>query len=323
MFMKFKKKKKIKILSILIIAAIFVLLLAVKAGGINPIKKPSTENQLSQDDNKIADDISNMTGVKREEIVKLKNSGKKWTEILELLRNNSTWDKQVNIDARENLLLESGVDPDFINKLRDTGFSNSKIIEAKSLVERLIFQLNEIFDKKNEVTYEVENNISQNEQDLQAYKELTEKIDIKIAIYLILKLEEDFGSMEKVLDEYLLSLQLGIDLNTYLIDKKTYETEKNEKNSKSEPQKIITLEKIEAKVLDEIQSRNKKFDNLGNVPSEVNLPDNNITNNTLPNDDLNESPLPEVGDPKPLNPQDDVLNEINVLKNKSLSIEGR
>jgi len=38
----------------------------------------------------------------------------------------------------------------------------------------------------------------------------------------MVKLEESLGSIEKVLDEYLLSLQVDIDFDKYFTDKKSY-----------------------------------------------------------------------------------------------------
>jgi len=45
----------------------------------------------------------------------------------------------------------------------------------------------------------------------------------------MVKLEESLGSIEKVLDEYLLSLQVDIDFDKYFTDKKSYNKLRKEK----------------------------------------------------------------------------------------------
>jgi len=51
---------------------------------------------------------------------------------------------------------------------------------------------------------------------------LKQKYQPLLSQYYMVKLEESLGSIEKVLDEYLLSLQVDIDFDKYFTDKKSY-----------------------------------------------------------------------------------------------------
>ncbi|MHB8064385.1 MAG: hypothetical protein ACYDG2_17430, partial [Ruminiclostridium sp.] len=211
---------------------------------------------------------------------------------------------------------------------------------VKMLEERVAFQLQEItsgsqanhvsqesqitqamqadkYNKSNQVNIEMPKaNISGSNKkiddiaDISAYEELAKKIDIKNAVYFMLKLKADFGSYEKVFDEYLYSLQADLDLNDYIKDKKAYLKKKEEKNLSLYEQKVITLEKIEEKSIEMLQKDTRS------IVDEVLEPKNNKSPNNNVNED--KSPLPDVPrveaeDVKPKNPTDEVMNEIKEI----------
>lgn len=285
-------------------------------------KKPTTIptiDQLSSQDKETINEISNMTGVKVEEIIKLKTTSNTWIDVLDKLNNRSEKDDQDVLQERSNLLAESGLDADYIKELRDDGFTNSQIIQAKALVDRVSSQLKQILEAKSELPDQLSNPLDQentDKHDYDAYKELAGKIDLKTAVFLLLKLEKDFGSMEKVLDEYLLCVQIEVDLNKYFRDQEAYEKEKSEQSGKFDLNNLITLATIEAKVLELIQIENSSSKDFTEA-----IPNKQADETLLgeaSNYEMPISPLPDVQTPKPPNPQEDVIKEVNDLRNKSL-----
>lgn len=275
----------------------------------NAFKSASTE------DRRIASEISNETGVAVEQVYDLKMHGRSWEQVLNILKNRVNSKKKNNKTKMQNTLINSGLDEDFLKKLRKEGFSEQGINQVKMLEERVVFQLQEISaenrenqiksDKPNTDTYKVK------EDDKQIFAELAKKIDIKDAVYFMLKLEKAFGSYEKVFDEYLFALQLDIDLNEYIKDRKSYEKKKDEKKLLMDEKNFINIERIEAKSIELLQKINK--------PDDKGLLKNETVNSEIrKNDGDGKSPLPdipnvEVEDIKPQNPTDEVMNEIKEI----------
>lgn len=317
------KMKYYRYFAIMLIIALMFSTFGVVQGVFADKKQTTVQSidQLSSQDKEIVNEISNMTGVKSEEIIKLKTTGKTWNDVLDKLKSGSEKDNKDAVQDRSNLLAEAGLDADYIKKLRDEGFTDSQIIQAKALVDRVSSQLKQILEAKSELPAQLSNPLDQENtdmQDIEAYNELAGKIDLKTAVYLQLKLEKDFGSMEKVLDEYLLSLQIGVDLNQYLSDKETHDKAKSEQLAKFDQNKIITLASIEAKVLELLKNENTSS-NQNTVQTE---PNKQTDPNNLAKDNQDEmltSPLPDVQSTKPANPQADLMKEVNDLRNKSLN----
>ena len=277
--------------------------------------------ELANEDRTTISDISNMTGVKADEIIRLKKEGKSWNEILELIKNNPDYKSEGDSTKRSDTLTKTNMDEDTIKKLKEEGFVEEQIIEAKSLVERVIFQLEEIANMQVVALLQPEAGVNANEvkeESLMAYVELSGKINLNEAVYLILKLEDELGSIQAVLDEYICSLQLDIDLNHHLINKEEYKKQKQQKLAEMLAQDIITATGIDEKMLDMLQSKNKKAEE--NLVVKTYIP-------TIP-DTVIESPLPDVQAPealeiKPQNPAEAILQEIEGLKNNGVEQDGR
>jgi hypothetical protein len=292
----------------------------------------SAMDNASSEDKRIASEISNTTGAKLEEIFRLKNNGRSWNEVLSTLKNKYSIGTSGDISSRDSLLLSSGLDEEFMAKLKKEGFSEQDITEVKLLEERVSFQLQEITDgsRESQVTNPTHSSqttpanieepklgLSSNNKDLDdisAYEELYKKIDIKNAVYFMLKLKADFGSYEKVFDEYIYSLQADLDLNEYIKDKKAYLKSKGEKQLLLNEQKVLTLEKIEEKSIEKTQQDNK------NSASDVSTQENEKTSNSAASDSVTQdkSPLPDVPKPanedvKPKNPTYEIMNEIKEI----------
>lgn len=304
------------------IFVVFIMVVSIFIGAADGFRKgPEPQNAVnaSGDESSIANDIANMTGVSTETIAKLRAEGKTWEQVLEYIKSNQDTLKNSSDNTNEQMV-ENELGKDAVEQLKEQGFKESEIVEAKMLVERIAFQLEEITTEDNKLPEVPSVDINKplnDKKDIEAYKELLSKFDIKAAVIFALKLKDSFGSMEKVLDEYLLSLQIGTNLENYLKDKTAYEKERNQKSMEFGVDKIITLQKIEEKMLEKLQQSNKdkeKEDNTSLIPNQQ-----SVTASFDPKNDMPEPPLPEVENTAVESPADQVMKEINSINNNGIN----
>lgn len=270
--------------------------------------------EINNDDKMTASEISNMTGVTADEIIKHRKEGKTWNQILELIKNNPGY--RDDGSRREEALAQSDMDEAALKKLKEDGFTEEEIVEAKSLVERAIFQLGEIINMKAMTPFAPDTGINtpdNKEEDTTIYYELTNEINLSEAVHVILNLRDYMGTIQAAFDEYLYSLQLGIDISQYLARMEEYKKEKQQKLAEKGLQHIIASADIEEKMLEVLQSMNKKTE--GAPETKTGAP-------SLP-DTAKESLLPEVQTPsvqsiKPQNPAEELILEIDKIKNNSI-----
>ncbi|MDR6553470.1 hypothetical protein [Paenibacillus qinlingensis] len=302
----YKNRKFIAvIIGVSLIAQMFLFVVGDKA-----LTTTNAESSQS-DDNKTAADISNMTGVKIEEILKLKQSGLSWNEVLDKLKQAPNTDTQKG--NRSNLLAGMELGEDAVAKLIAQGFTNEEIMEAKMLAERVQFQLKELVNDT-KITPQVpvlEIKLDTKKDDkLSEFPKITEQFDVNSVLYFMLMLKKDFGSLEAVLDEYLFALQIGINLEDYIQDKDKYLKAKEEKSIGLTRDKVITMSVIESALLEKIQQNNQtakdEFTTQGKAGSAT-------TKDTKEKSLLPDVPLPTVKDVKPGNPAADIMKEVNVL----------
>lgn len=317
---KIKGKFKMYI-SLLIVFTLLLSTLVITAGGLAK-NEDNTSPQLSNEEYEIVNDISNMTGAKAEDIIKLRNEGRAWNEILDELKYKDT---NNDTDKRSALLAETGLDSNLAAGLKSDGFTNEEISEAKMLVERVIFQLTEITSESTaEITQLTdETGTTADQEEMSRYRDLAAKIDLDTAVYLLLKLKKDFGSLENVMDEYLYCLQIGIDMEQYLADKKKYREIREEKSAGVDINRIVTLAKIEEMLLKKINSSNSRNDNTNKYGND-NIVDKaeNADQTEALEDPIPEPPIPDINTPIPRNPTDEIMQEINDIKDRSLNIDG-
>ncbi|BCJ98211.1 hypothetical protein [Anaerocolumna chitinilytica] len=268
----------------------------------------------NSNERKMAADISSSTGVDVDKILTLRKDGKSWNEILEELKGKggSTEDR----NQMDKLLTEEALGEKDVKMLLGAGFTKEEIQQATLIAERIQFQLQEITSSNGNETISAVKEMpetgevtSENGDSTAVYKELEEKLNIKNAITLMLKLKAAFGSMEQVMDEYLYSLQVDINLEDYLTDRQAYQKKKNDKNLEAGNKKIITMSDIENEMLKTIQQSNvnndtKEVTDSGSKPSD---------NLGWKADDKPKSPLPEVTDVTPRDPGEDILEEIQQI----------
>lgn len=307
-----KKTLKIILTVIIIFALIFPTVL-IASDNIPKIyaeeQKTITTNVKDMGEMQIAQEISNMTGAEIKEVLELKGISASWNEVLDKLKNhNLSVNKQ---NSKYAFLAQSGLDEKFVQELNAKGYRVEEITDVKMLVERVIFQLEEITSMS-----PLSNRLNEsNEEDISEFSELLNKINAETAVYLLLKLKKDFVTNENTLNEYLLSLQIDVDLAKYVMDKDSYEDEKSEKIIGIDINKIITLEKIEQKIL-EMLNRQKDI-TTNKIMNGFNQ--QNATGSTT-SQDTPSLPLPEIEMSNPRNPTEDVMDEVNQIKNRSLNI---
>ena len=314
MNVKFKKSKQliaVTVAALLLLTAVPVAVFSTQSAG---DKTEDLNTALySEEDLKTASDISNMTGVKTEDILAMKKEGKTWNEILDSLKNNKS---SGSSGERNGLLSQSGLSESYVEDLKKEGFSDNEITDAKIIAERVLFDLNEIVSAanlQNPVSPLPPNTVTADDS---AYTELAGKFDMPSAVTLMLRLKDDFGGTEQVLDEYLFSLQAGLDLSEYIQDKASYKKKRDEKSRMMNTADIITIQKIEEKMLETIQNANKANVNAalpgkspegtqdsGDVPKETD-------NSPIPADILPGNGTKAV---RPENPTEKIMDEIKEL----------
>lgn len=297
-------KKHASAIAFILAVIMIISIISVSTGGFGLLNVRA--EQTGSDDKKVAGDISNLTGIDVNSILSMKNEGLSWNEIMEKLKDIQSMDENNRRD-RNNFLLNQSVDEETINRLKKEGFSEEEIIEARLLIERVQFQLNEI--TKERMNPLSEGSVSgTTEDELSAYEELAAGIDMVVCLPLLLRLKKDFGSYEKALDEYLLSLQLNMDLSLYLEDKEAYLMEKN---AKSFGKKLITVQSIEEKMLLKLQEENMEnmthMQSLKPAPTDIMQPNGEASGN------IPDIPEPKIDSVIPENPADALMNEINKI----------
>ena len=281
-----------------------------------PMPQAKADIQLDEQDEQIAADISNMTGVEKEKILALKEDGKTWNQLLEQLTGENAAGGQGDKEKRNDFLARAGIGEEAAARLREEGFTDDEIMQAKLPVERVIFQLQDItsdMGQQREIPKPAvepsSSAVNTPREDSSAYAELLNKIDVNTAVSLMLRLEQAFGSVEKVLDEYLYALQIGINLEQYMTDQKEYHKQKQEKSMGIDLQKIITIAKIEEKMLEKMRQINEKEEDDPQLKIEttpaVHKPE---APNPLP-----DVPNPKAEDIKPQNPAEQIMNEIKAI----------
>lgn len=280
-------------------------------------KKDIADQTLTQQDQQIAADMSNLTGVAAEQIIKIKQTGITWNEVSERLKDETPESNSTDKQDRSSLLNEAGIGEELLEQLREQGFKDDEIMEAKLLTERIMQQLKEIQDKEpvtsivQKPTAEMVPGQAEDTALQEAYSTINEKFAEGQAVRLLLVLQKDFGSMEAVMNEYLLTLQVDLELETYITDKKKYLENKEEHLAGLQENMIVTMELLEKAMLEQLQPDNAATESIGGTG-------NTKSDATLSADTDAGSPLPEItppspGDVMPQNPAEAVREEIQAI----------
>lgn len=300
--------------------AVFVGIAILAEIAVNFIPHPKFELTLTADDRETAAEISNTTGVPVNKILKLRKSGLDWNQVTISLEKVSSSKLNEQMQKRSSLMAESGLDEEFMQQLEKEGFTDDQIMEARMLVERVMFQLDEMVSGNEAVSVKpsadpVRPGDNQAEEDKEqhatTYLNLQQLFEEKKAIAFALELKDDFGSYQAVLNEYLLDIQLNLDLQEYRQDKDKYEQTRELKKIELGNEEWITLDKLEKDMLDKLQNNLVKDKETGNVVA-------GKTALAAPNDKQEAAVLPDVTVPgaesvKPMNPAEHLRQEMETI----------
>ncbi|CAG7644635.1 hypothetical protein PAESOLCIP111_04753 [Paenibacillus solanacearum] len=280
-----------------------------------PFLTANTQGAPSSDDAKAAAEISNLTGVKAEEVIRIKQAVGSWNAALEVLKSRHPGGIEAQKEQRSMLLAQAGTGEELVQQLTAQGYTRDEIMQAKLLAERVQSQLQELTDSKRQPLVEQPSmellSGKKGKDREEAYRKLAESFQAQKAIAFMLQLKKEFGSLEAVLDEYLLSLQAELDLGQYVNDKEAYLKAKNNAMAGLTPDRIVTLSVMEQDLLEKIKTDNHKSvkeDPLNTDLSSVRNQESKEKLSPLP-----EVPSPAVKDVKPMNPADQIRNELNAI----------
>lgn len=353
-----QKASKTKRFIAVAITALFLLTTIPAAVFSLRVPETNSTNQFSEEELKTASDISNLTGVDTEKILAMKANGKTWNEILDKLKKSGYVIGSNGKEERYKLLTESGLSDSDIKMLKSKGISDTEITDAKLFAERVLFQLNEITSSAQEQANTFDDGLNStsteagtgpvspgkittsttSNEDNTAYDDLKENFDIRLSTIYMLTLKNDYGGLEQVMDEYLYSMQAGLNLEDYIADKNAYLEKRNSSSTIMDPLRVITVRKIEEKMLQSIQNTNTlntkdiapdagnlrnesegkqntgivKGNSSTNSPENIlgNSPDTSIDGSIIPSGEVPENGTKIV---RPENPADTIMNEIKEL----------
>ncbi|KAB3535454.1 hypothetical protein F8154_06630 [Alkaliphilus pronyensis] len=264
-----------------------------------PLQGETVKAVNQEEENRIAAEISNLTGVKTSIIHDLRKEGNSWNKILSYLGEADLVEEPVNRDTQ---LLNSGLTNEFLTALFAEGFREEEVLEAKILAERVQFQLYEIKRTiETDVMAEIESN-NENQEENKRLRQLYEGFKLEDAITLVLRLDKRLGSKEAALEEYLISLQLDIYLKDYVELWEDYLDLKGEKGVGIDPITLHDLEEVTLKTIQEGNNHDISLESFS--PKEVEIP---VFNHSK------ESPISSNQVVKPHNPAQQIMDEINKL----------
>lgn len=305
--------KKVKTVSVILVVALIVTMVAqMTLFKGNLVDAGENYIELTDEDNQKAAEIANVTGVNVKEILKLRESGLSFNEILNEIKNGD-----FIIENNENAV------SDILDKELDKiGVTNEEIEETKTFIERVKFQLEEILSSnKAEVDLspmDFEKDEKDDEIDFKEYQKVLYSLEnMDYVIKYVLLLKNDIGSLESALNEYFISVQCEIDIKEYFENKEKYEEAKSEKSVLINMDDVITVMKIEDMMLKVLQNK-EDDDKIDDKTNEVGEPkvDIDISETEMPDKPVIEMPKVEIPDPQAdikkeledINPNDDLGN---------------
>jgi len=208
--------------------------------------------------------------------------------------NQENSQNSVNQGSQENIDWKQKVDA-----LLNEGYKKEEIDGSKQYVQVVVSNLNQIvsFSSSNSTIPQSGIEEDSSYDDVSRYQDLNTKIDMDKAVYHMIKANSILGSKEKVFDEYLITLQLDLDISELTIDRVSYEKKKNEKLTGVDQSSLITADDITQKMLESIQKQNEKNRNSITNPNQNNdssLPRINNSSNNLPGIQAPSVPDPEA-----------------------------
>jgi hypothetical protein len=297
--------KKKRLISLIVVACLLI-------GGVNLYVFDgfgAIRAAISKDkgDRKTAEDISALTGRSASSLLRLKADSGGWNAALKTLAKGGADEKTTAEELAELLNGES--------------FTDDEIKAAKAAALQVAFHLDEISRNGDSLAPGRTAGFGEDESESEKYEKLGDAFDQNLAVYLSLKLKEKFGSIDAALDEYLYSLQIGVDLSLCVADEQEYEKQVLEKAAELSREDALTAAKIADYALTSAQTAKQSASPSPGAAGE-NAPE---TAPELPDPKAaaaSAAPNLTVENPKPQDPTQAVMDEIDAI-NKSWMNTGR
>lgn len=246
----FRGKRQKRAVSIILVVSILVATAATVTGvgaltAKNINNAVTAQHQASEADRKMAQDISDVTGVATATLLNMKTGQNSWNDVLQEIQDRGVEDIQDMTD--EELAAQLA------------GRSEEDIEEVSALAERVVFNLQEIVAKQSmqniQKTVELPTPGTEDSEIEYDFETLSAQFQKNRSIYLTLLLKKEFGSFEQAMDEYLYSLQVEVDLSLCLMDREAYDEEIAQAGAQLMRSEAITVSLIEQTMLELLNAK--------------------------------------------------------------------
>lgn len=268
------------------------------------------EPLVGSNDSSIAADISNMTGVTTEEIMRLRQDGMDWNTVLSKLRTQQYSIPADTKSLRLQELASEGVGEDWIEQLVQSGYSQDEVLSAKLAVERVHYQLTNL-------TTTAASSKNQHEDKKEDLEKLSSAFQVSEAIRWTVLLRATLGGTEQALNEYLEALVLELNLEECLSSREEYLKKKEEKLAARPLYQPITVQSIEEWALQALQASNEASRSQPEPTAGASWTgQDGQAEAVIPGLPQPEAPVPAtpaVRSVKPVNPAEQIMSEVQSL----------
>lgn len=312
----FQGKKQKRFISIILTASLLAAT-AVTVTGVGALTAKNisdaatAKHQASEADRKMAQDISDVTGVSTATLLNMKTNQNSWNDVLQKVQDGGVETAQDMTEEELSALTAEQPEED--------------VEEVSALAERVVFNLQEIVAKQSmqniQETVEVQVPGAEDSETEYDFETLAAQFQKNRSIYLTLLLKDEFGSFEQTMDEYLYSLQVEVDFSLCLADRESYDEEIAQASAQLMRSDAITVSLIEQTMLELLNAKEEAAENASDSEA-VSTPD--IPEVAVPDTDagLGESitPAAPVIETNPETPsvRPDIYNELEQIQEAAM-----
>lgn len=312
----FQGKKQKRFISIILTASLLAAT-AVTVTGVGALTAKNisdaatAKHQASEADRKMAQDISDVTGVSTATLLNMKTNQNSWNDVLQKVQDGGVETAQDMTEEELSALTAEQPEED--------------VEEVSALAERVVFNLQEIVAKQSmqniQETVEVQVPGAEDSETEYDFETLAAQFQKNRSIYLTLLLKDEFGSFEQTMDEYLYSLQVEVDFSLCLADRESYDEEIAQASAQLMRSDAITVSLIEQTMLELLNAKEDAAENASDSEA-VSTPD--IPEVAVPDTDagLGESitPAAPVIETNPETPsvRPDIYNELERIQEAAM-----
>lgn len=263
----FQGKKQKRFISIILTASLLAAT-AVTVTGVGALTAKNisdaatAKHQASEADRKMAQDISDVTGVSTATLLNMKTNQNSWNDVLQKVQDGGVETAQDMTEEELSALTAEQPEED--------------VEEVSALAERVVFNLQEIVAKQSmqniQETVEVQVPGAEDSETEYDFETLAAQFQKNRSIYLTLLLKDEFGSFEQTMDEYLYSLQVEVDFSLCLADRESYDEEIAQASAQLMRSDAITVSLIEQTMLELLNAKEETAENASDS-DHVSTPD--------------------------------------------------